>query len=540
MLRVETDIPLNRSLYENKRGAETVRHFIEQKTAHWSNSESKKPNLSCVILHSDCKLADHPNELGPQRSEFEFLQVRQLILVYCNLPRTRLTKTFKKVEPKDELPGKDKSVLIFGLSSSEYAHINDPDRVSRVYIKHVDTTGLLPPEMCKKQVARCIVSGYLCYLRSVVRPAYLHLFACPKPALLFYGSESILEGNKKVLSGSHLISWWLSLISDFLSHPLKPLIHSDEKTNSPVSKFKEPIAEESKCTIIHVYTPCEERSPAFASTLRHYLQFLSNENQQWHYGQACCSNSVAFGVDERSKIFKLSNSRNLIKNSEIRYSNTSSLSDDVDSETMIESVVKRNFNFSSIPLFEDDPKWRHWQAITTKNYHLIEKHRTKSTENSAMPREKITKRMHKVDLKAFFQTLPERSEFHQEPSAFVCVFFGHSNLPPSPLDQSSLKENINLAQTMEDLIKSLSFASVEDAIVASEHTLHILRKANIRPFYLGICGKSNVKVLHSQEKIDKQLSQTKRRTLMMFSGAGESVQPNDVQYLVRRKKMTSV
>lgn len=156
--------------------------------------------VSDHFLESDWKEQSLPSSFISTK---EYLKTRHLIFVsqfqpaHLNSPgSTRLG---------------DASVIVMGLCAVEYAS-RGTEVPARCYIQYVDTTGLVKPRSLQSALTRSLLNAYFCYARDILQVSFAHLFASPKPSLLFAGSES--HGRKAVLNGKQLISWWLALLTE--------------------------------------------------------------------------------------------------------------------------------------------------------------------------------------------------------------------------------------------------------------------------------------------------------------------------------------
>jgi len=197
---------------------------------------------------------------------------------------------------------------------------------------------MMRPRNLQGILSRKLVECYIKYARDILKVNLLHLFASPKPSLLFAGSEVI--GKKTIHGGRNLISWWLALLNHSLA-------------DYPVN------------TLIYAFGPGEELLPLSARHTQHCIEKL------------CRRISGPFFV----------------------YGFPYNLDDPVQDH---------------IPTLEDDPKFRHMEALLgCKN-------------QGDRPRKRQKREQPHLTVREFFETLSYRSDFSQDHSALICVHFEQS------------------------------------------------------------------------------------------------------------------
>lgn len=287
-----------------------------------------KGRLSCYVLSDHYVESDWALESRPSAfiSATEYLKTRHLILVsqcYLGSPEKK----------KFESP-----CLVLGMSVIEYAYSMMTDRPgipSRAYIQYVDSTGMMRPRNLQGVLSRKLVECYIKYARDILKVNFIHLFASPKPSLLFAGSEVI--GKKTVHGGRHLISWWLALLNHSLA-------------DYPIN------------TLIYAFGPGEELLPLSTRHTQHCIEKLSRRVPAPFF---------IYGFPYK-------------------------LDDPVQDH---------------IPTFEDDPKFRHMEALLG----------CKNQEDR--PRKRQRREQPHLTVREFLETLSYRSDFSQDHSALICVHF---------------------------------------------------------------------------------------------------------------------
>lgn len=292
----------------------------------------------------------------------------------------------------------DAMAIVLGLCVVEYA-LRGEGAPSRCYIQYVDTTGLVRPRSLQSALTRSLLRAYLGYARDILHVSFVHLFASPKPSLLFAGSEA--HGKKALLNGRQLISWWLALLTEtFL------------EGDAPATLF--------------AYAPGEESLPASTRHTRHCVERLHLRYQGrmlgFHYG-------VPYRGDESA--------------------------------------------LETVPAFQDDPKWRHLEAL------LDAPHET----HNSRKRQKREPAHSSLTVREFFETLCIRSDFAKDPSALICVQF-HQNEQMMSFDPSFSKRS-EAATSILSLLKNLTFETDYEATKSSARLVAILKMMGVPSYSIG-------------------------------------------------------
>lgn len=310
--------------------------------------------------------------------------------------------------------------LVMGMTAWEYCWLADSTLHSRSYIQYVDTTGLYRPRRGQGTITRAVISAYLRYARDVLGVSSIHWYAAARPSLLFGGSEEL--PRKKVLDSVSLLNWWISLIQSLMERERESGAGSCDG---------------------YFYLPAEESVPAVAQCARVNLSQLNRLNGskciplRWHYGPAL-GDGAGGGWDADQ---------------------------------------------SNIPLFEDDPKWRHIEVFTE----YIRSGTTPVGSNCYEERQnKRQKREpgHHSTVREFYQTLPYRTEFRQDPcSALMAVKFTVMEGRRSPYFGGRRGE---LAAFASKLLKTLSFATESETLKSSLRLWSWLKLMGSNPFEISV------------------------------------------------------
>lgn len=130
-----------------------------------------------------------------------------------------------------------------------------------------------------------------------------------------------------------------------------------------------------------------------------------------------------------------------------------------------------------IPLFEDDPKWRHFEATILDDDEILEqvdrknKKRPKILEDDAKENQSVKSKSEivcRMNVKEFFQSIQIRPEFRADPSTFFVVRFPR-RICDSPSDEtiSPLKKS-DLATFGLKMLSGLTFESESVAKASSQ------------------------------------------------------------------------
>lgn len=370
----------------------------------------EKGDLQCHVFPDHYTEADWATASlpSPNLSATEYLRTRYLILVSQVQPLPVTGPIFAEQRRKNEM-----TVVVMGLSVVEYA-LRGKETASRCYIQYVDTTGMVRPRSLQGHLTKTLLKAYLCYSRDVLQVSSLHLFASPKPSLLFAGSE--VGGKKGILGGRQLISWWLALLTECIQVSLSPSVFAS----------------------IFAYSPSEELLPQSAQHTRHCIDMLQSKYQSSlmniHYG-------VPYRGDEPA--------------------------------------------LARIPAFEDDPKWRHLEA-------LIES--PDESHKNPRKRQKREPPYSGLTVKEFFETLSYRSDFSNDHSALITLCFQRS-LPEDSFT-SSKPRPARLASTVLRMLKSLTFESDSESIRSSNKLLTMIKMLGVSSFPIAHSDDQNQDPLH--------------------------------------------
>lgn len=385
-----------------------------------SGGSTSTPKIHCTVLTDHYTEADwtqdqniphSPTGPNPLLSPREFLRSRHLILLSQTLSSAsqqsiQLTSGFADhtagsslmmVPPPSPRRKHDPAAFILGLCVVEYEARDNPGCTTRAYIQYVDTTGMVRPRSLQGTLTRHLLKTYIRYARDILQAGHLHLFASPKPSLLFAGSEAM--GRKSCLGGKALISWWLALLADTLQ----------DRGDGGARVF--------------AYAPGEELSLPTAHHTRHCIQRLqqyysAKSNVEWCYG-------MPFNPDAAA--------------------------------------------LTAIPAFEDDPMWRHLEAL------LDDCNTPGEFEERARKRVKQESRV--VTVREFMRTLGCRSEFSSDHAALLCVAFGPRSSSSRAQPDNSGKAD--LASCGLRLLRTVTFCSEQEAVRATQKTLTLLRMMGV-------------------------------------------------------------
>lgn len=464
--------------------ASTLREYFER---HLKVPEARG-RLSLHVLTDTFRLEDwHSERLGPRRGPREHLQARHTILLF-------LGATAPIASPAASPPRRrGEQVLVLGLSCWEYAWSEGEARApSRAYIQYVDSTGMFRPRRAQGALTRAVLTTYLHYCRDVLRVAFVHLLASPKPSLLFPGSENL--PRKRLLDGPHLINWWMSLVQAAAMQP--PAEEGDDEAEAEAASanlLASPIVMGGFRRLrppsppppmeAFVYSAVEEGLSSHPQSLRTNLQILNRicletgTNARWHWGWPYDAQQ---GQD-------------------------------------------------AIPLFEDDPKWRHYEAaLEDLNDRPAKRQRRDQTG---------------VTVKEFFETIACRSEFRHELSVFLVLKFPlNLAVRPSALPRNNFRPSGvagDFALFISKLLLTLKFGTEADALRSSMCIWSWLKLRGVTPLEVEPSPPEEIQE-HSLRfhQIARHLEQPRgisnNGSSTAISGSGGTAF-NDLQALIRRK-----
>lgn len=357
----------------------------------------ERARLNCHVLTDRYVEADWATEAlpSPCLSPTEYLQTRHLVLLSQSQALGSPDKRRIETPPV---------TIVMGLCVVEYALRRVPAVVaagarpgapSRCYIQYVDTTGLIRPRSIQGALTRSLLKAYVRYARDVLGTACIHLFAAPKPSLLFAGSE--VHGKKAVLGGRHLVSWWLVLLREALL--------------------------DSAQAQVFAFAPGEELLPLSA---RHTRQCVEKLCTRLPGGNLAFVYGIPYEPGDLAA--------------------------------------------SHIPAFQDDPKWRHLEALTEGPLEQRARKRQRREQPALTVRE-------------FFETLSYRSDFVQEGAALLCACFSdpHGHMHAAEEQPAARSE---AATCVLRVLQTLTFESEQEALRSSARLLAMLRVLGIPGFPL--------------------------------------------------------
>lgn len=429
--------------------------------------------LHCHVLSDAYRWEDLQHEpIGPRRGHCEYLQTRHTILIYMSTGSAAAAAAGKP--SPNTSPAKRRTcenVLVFGMTMWEYAHQARPAVPSRAYIQHVDTTGLYRPRRQQGTLTRAVVAAYVRYCRDVAKIPFLHLFASSQPSLLYAGSEMLPK--KRVLDGARLVTWWVALVHSTLAPP------------SDAPAF---VQRHSRPPLCFLHSVAEDSMPVFVQSLRSLVPLLNRTSASaggamWQYGYPY------FSADAQDA--------------------------------------------ATLPLFEDDPKWRHYEAALDGDGDRPVKRQRKNSDA--------------VSVHDFFQTMAYRHEFSQNPSAFIVVHFPENAPAPqsqSPAQSSSLASSspapqppkrTDLSAFVAKLLKTLHFHTEPEAAKSSMRIWSWLKLMGSAPFEISVDAES-VDAAHSVRFRDTVAQISRPDPAAAATPTAATTAPfQDVQTLIRRK-----
>jgi hypothetical protein len=173
-------------------------------------------------------------------------------------------------------------------------------------------------------------------------------------------------------------------------------------------------------------------------------------------------------------------------------------------------------NAAVIPLFDDDPKWRHYEASLQRS--------------EERPAKRQRKEQYSVNVLEFFQSMSFRTEFRQDPSAFITVAFP-DNASGTPFLNYSSSKRSDAATFSCKLLQTLSFATETEAL-----------KSSMRMWaWLKLMGSKPIEVVDeegSTDSADRQFLDILNELQVRADTLRDESTPimaMDVQTLIRRK-----
>ena len=184
-----------------------------------------------------------------------------------------------------------------------------------------------------------------------------------------------------------------------------------------------------------------------------------------------------------------------------------------------------------IPLFEDDPKWRHFEATILDDDEILEQVDKKNKKRSKVLDEREVENQApksrpeivcKLSVKEFFQSIQIRPEFRSDPSTFFVIQFP-KRIRDSPSDESNSAPNkSDLASFGLKMLSGLTFESESVAKISSQKIYGWLKLMSVPS-----CEIKSVAV-------DKE----NLRNENMFNSKTENSEPakvNSLQSLIKKK-----
>lgn len=140
--------------------------------------------LKCLVNESKSYL--YSSDKDTEKGDLNFL-----ILVYQKVPVDSFCIAIQASTFKSESSGK------------------------RLYIKYVDTSGFFNPRSEQSKVTKNLLKSFI----QIVSPDECNLFVMPKPFFLFSSNQSPNhqsknQTSKRILTGTRLTCWWLSILSE--------------------------------------------------------------------------------------------------------------------------------------------------------------------------------------------------------------------------------------------------------------------------------------------------------------------------------------
>lgn len=150
-----------------------------------------------------------------------------------------------------------------------------------------------------------------------------------------------------------------------------------------------------------------------------------------------------------------------------------------------------------IPLFEDDPKWRHFEAT------ILDDKGDKKNKKKARISDNVTKSeiLCKMSVKDFFESIQIRPEFRSDPSAFFVIQFPKRIRDSSSYESKYPLTRSDLATFGIKMLDGLTFESEGTAKASSQKIYGWLKLMSVSSFELRsiIFKKEN---LQTDNKID--------------------------------------
>lgn len=235
-------------------------------------------------------------------------------------------------------------IPLIAITACEYSlhpsHMPNSDERS-LYIQYIDNSGLQDSSFKNSLTKNCIWNLLDFALADGI--SKIHLFSSSQPSLLFMDSN--LNEGKTVLPPIVLANWWVSIVEAWR------LANSDGIDRIRSRPF--------------AYDPSiHNLFPTFTRHIKETIRRLG-----WKEGLLC-----------------LGNGSNAV------------------TTTTTTATTATTTNFYTPPLFEGDPKLRHWEAL--------------SSNKGKEP---------KIDKRGFFGTMSYRVEFRENPSLFIGIMNSNGN-----------------------------------------------------------------------------------------------------------------
>jgi len=175
-----------------------------------------------------------------------------------------------------------------------------------------------------------------------------------------------------------------------------------------------------------------------------------------------------------------------------------------------------------IPLFEDDPKWRHYEAACAY---------TDDEQKSAKRQRRESTTVQTVE--EFFHSLSCRSEFRQEPCAFISATFPENDSGTSPY--SAVRRD-DLASLTCKILKTLTFETEPAAVKSSMRLWAWLKLMGVLPFEVRPTEEMTIYDCNDQGLFGSILDNLTKIDCTINLPSGTPHVHNDVQGLVRKKR----
>jgi hypothetical protein len=124
-----------------------------------------------------------------------------------------------------------------------------------------------------------------------------------------------------------------------------------------------------------------------------------------------------------------------------------------------------------VPFFEDDPKWRHFEAsiLDDDRFQRPLRKKPKILDSEDGDEKKPALSLCKMTVKAFFSSLQVRPEFRDEIAAFIVIRFASSLFDaPAQGEEATIRKKSDLATFGCKLLSTLTFESAAEAKKSSQ------------------------------------------------------------------------